>query len=59
MSPTRVSIVIVSYNTRDKLRKCLSAIEAEHEIVVVDNASLDGSAEMVEQEFPQSPDHKE
>lgn len=49
---SRVSVVVVSYNTRDKLRKCLASIEPEHEIIVVDNASNDGSAEMVSAEFP-------
>lgn len=48
----KISVVVVSYNTRDKLRQCLSAIEPEHEIIVVDNASRDGSADMVATEFP-------
>ncbi len=52
-----VSIVIVSFNTRDLLRQCLTAVLAEAanlhaEILVVDNHSSDGSAEMVEREFP-------
>jgi GT2 family glycosyltransferase len=47
-----VSVVVVSYNTLDKLRKCLRCIEAHHEVIVVDNASRDGSAEMVRKEFP-------
>lgn len=49
---SNVSVVVVSYNTREKLRKCLLAIELEHEIIVVDNASSDGSADMVAAEFP-------
>ena len=52
-----VSVVIVSWNTRDLLRDCLHSINQQtrlrHEIVVVDNASSDGSAEMVEREFPE------
>ena len=52
MPTSRVTVVVVSYNTRDKLRRCLSCIEAEHEVIVVDNASNDGSAEMVATEFP-------
>jgi len=52
MSMLKVSVVIVSYNTRDKLRKCLEQIEPKHEIVVVDNASVDGSPEMVASDFP-------
>jgi len=48
----RVSVVVVSFNTKDKLRRCLSCIEARHEVVVVDNGSSDGSADMVRAEFP-------
>lgn len=53
-----LSIVIVSWNTRDLLAACLTAVYAEppdcsFEVWVVDNASADGSAEMVRQRFPQ------
>ncbi len=48
-----LSIVIVSFNTKEKLRKCLSCLDMNRdEIIVVDNASSDGSAEMVKAEFP-------
>jgi len=52
-----LSILIVSYNTRELTRRCLQSIldsrpAARHEILVVDNASADGSAEMVEREYP-------
>ncbi len=52
-----VSIVIVSWNTRDILRDCLNSILAASgnvafEIIVVDNDSSDGSADMVASEFP-------
>jgi hypothetical protein len=47
-----VSVIIVSYNTKDKLRQCLSCIEPEFEVIVVDNDSKDGSPEMVRNEFP-------
>lgn len=52
-----ISVIIVSFNTRDLLRDCLKSLETEvagmsYEIIVVDNASKDGSAEMVEREFP-------
>lgn len=50
--PSRVSVVIVSFNTVEKLRRCLSAIESEHEVIVVDNASSDGSPDAVAAEFP-------
>ncbi len=51
-----VSIIIVSYNTKDILQKCIqsiydSVISAAFEIIVVDNASLDGSSEMIKNEF--------
>ena len=53
-----ISTIIVSFNTRDTLRECLTALDREtigmaHEAIVVDNASRDGSAEMVASEFPQ------
>ena len=52
-----ISVSIVSYNTRDLLRECLLSLqersnEAHLEIIVIDNGSHDGSAEMVEREFP-------
>jgi len=51
-----ISIVIVNYNTINLLRDCLvSLMQIEGrscETIVVDNASVDGSAEMVEKEFP-------
>ena len=55
--PPVLSIVIVNYNTRDFLRGCLSSIaahsgELEVEVIVVDNASKDGSAAMLRAEFP-------
>jgi GT2 family glycosyltransferase len=47
---------VVSYNTRDDLRRCLEALRAHAgvpvEIIVVDNASTDGSAEAVRAAFP-------
>jgi GT2 family glycosyltransferase len=54
-----VSVVIVSYNTRDILRNCLTALfdhagGLEIEVFVVDNHSADGSASMVRDEFPQA-----
>ena len=52
-----LSIVIVNWNTKDYLAACLRSIETcppacEHELVVVDNGSRDGSAEMVREAFP-------
>ncbi len=53
-----VSIIILSYNTRDLLERCLSSLfqaETEQdrwEVIVVDNASADGSAAAVKKGFP-------
>jgi len=49
-----VAVVIVNYNTREFLRTCLATVrlEAPSEVVVVDNASSDGSVEMVRAEYP-------
>jgi GT2 family glycosyltransferase len=52
-----LSILIVNWNTRDYLRDCLASLQntcgdLEHEIIVVDNASRDGSAKMVRADFP-------
>lgn len=52
---SKVDIVIVSYNTRELLAKCLESCERyarAARIFVVDNASSDGSASMVEERFP-------
>jgi GT2 family glycosyltransferase len=58
-----LSIVILNYNTLEHLRACLHALQVEGstalgggpigaEVIVVDNASTDGSADMVFSEFP-------
>jgi hypothetical protein len=52
-----VTVVIVSFNTRDVLRECLLSVYRAAgllhvQIIVVDNASIDGSPAMIEQEFP-------
>jgi len=52
-----ISLILVSFNTRDVLRESLQSVEREKgdflvEIFVVDNNSHDGSVEMVEAEFP-------
>lgn len=52
-----VSILIVSFNTCDLLKDCLSSVLAisydPFEVIVVDNGSTDGSVEMVTEQFPQ------
>ncbi len=52
-----LGIVIVNWNTKDLLRRCLQTILAStgqftFKVVLVDNASTDGSADMVRTEFP-------
>lgn len=51
-----VTVLVVSWNTRDLLRECLAALGAVSRLrvqtIVVDNASSDSSAEMVRAEFP-------
>lgn len=52
-----LSVVVLSWNTRDLLRACLQSLSADdvgrtREIIVVDNASDDGSADLVASEFP-------
>ncbi|MEZ4867574.1 MAG: glycosyltransferase family 2 protein [Caldilineaceae bacterium] len=52
---SNVSVIIVSYNTCALLRQCLQTLLAlgeANEIIVVDNASSDGSAALVQCEFP-------
>ena len=56
MTDPRLSVVVLSWNTREILRACLVALQrdgypAPREVVVVDNASHDGSADMVAAEF--------
>ncbi|MBN1888927.1 MAG: glycosyltransferase family 2 protein [Thermoflexales bacterium] len=58
MSRSDLAIVIVSFNTRELLRDCLRSVYASQgasfDVCVVDNASSDGSPEMVAAEFPQA-----
>ena len=54
-----VSVIIVSYNTHEILRRCLqdlkeAATGLSTEVIVVDNCSKDGSVEMLEREYPES-----
>ena len=51
-----VCAIVVTHNRRELLRECLAALAAQsrppERTLVVDNASSDGTAEMVEREFP-------
>jgi GT2 family glycosyltransferase len=58
MNGPDVSVIIVSFNTREVLRQCLQSVIDDAtglvaEIIVVDNCSTDGSPEMIERDFPQ------
>jgi len=53
-----LSIVLANWNTQDLLRQCLASLARSEagrgaEVIVVDNASADGSAAMLRSEFPQ------
>jgi GT2 family glycosyltransferase len=52
----KVSVIVVNWNRRELLRACLKSLElqteTDFEITVVDNGSMDGSPEMVEQRYP-------
>jgi hypothetical protein len=59
LEPTNVdiSVVVVSWNVRELLRRCLESVARAArarslQIVVVDNASTDGSADLVRNDFP-------
>ncbi|MBN1796222.1 MAG: glycosyltransferase family 2 protein [Sedimentisphaerales bacterium] len=52
----KLAIIIVSWNVKDELRNCLNSIaqyppEDEFEIIVVDNGSTDGTADMLTKEY--------
>jgi len=54
----KISIVIVSWNTKDLLKKCLQSLikygeDFDLEIFVIDNASTDGTTWMMKNDFPE------
>lgn len=55
-TPPEVSIIVISYNTREMTLACLESVFAEtrtpFELIVVDNASTDGSARAIAKAFP-------
>ena len=57
-APFELSVIIVNYNAKGLLHKCLKAIfedksRKQVEVFLIDNASFDKSAEMVKENFPQ------
>jgi hypothetical protein len=54
--PPQISVIIVNYNTADFIGRCLDSVIRQqgvsHEIIVVDNASVDGSAALIRQQYP-------
>lgn len=55
--PVTLSTVIVNWNTADLLKRCLDALNRAagsftHEMIVIDNGSIDGSPEMVQSKYP-------
>lgn len=56
MDEFEVTVAIINYNTRDCLDACLKSIEkapplAAHEVYVIDNASTDGSMELLKRDY--------
>ena len=47
-----LSIIILSYNTRDITDEALSRLPEDAEVIVLDNASTDGSVEMIKKKYP-------
>jgi GT2 family glycosyltransferase len=47
-----VSTLVVCWNNRDFLSRCLESVPAGSELVVVDNGSTDGSGDLVVERFP-------
>ena len=59
-APTVVSILVVSYNTREMTLECLRSVAREtpvtsFEVLLIDNCSTDGSLEAIELEFGSDP----
>lgn len=54
-----ISVIIVNWNGEDLLRRCLPALDEtlarasfQHEVIVADNGSTDGSVSLIEKQFP-------
>ena len=55
-SVMRLSVIVVNWNLRDELAACLDSLrlQTHHdiEVIVVDNASVDGSVRLVQSQYP-------
>jgi N-acetylglucosaminyl-diphospho-decaprenol L-rhamnosyltransferase len=56
---TQLAVVIISWNVRDLLARCLDSLfrdldssQIDSRVLVIDNASMDGSVEMIREKFP-------
>lgn len=53
-----ISVIVVTYNDREKLLRCLASLEAQHwprdrlQLIVVDDGSTDGTADAVRRDHP-------
>jgi GT2 family glycosyltransferase len=47
-----VTVAVVSFNSRDRIAACLESLRGDADVWVVDNASTDGTGELVRQRFP-------
>ena len=51
---SELSVIVASHNARDYIERCLEALSVRgHDLVVVDSASSDGTAEFVRERFPE------
>ena len=55
--PPKLSVLIVTWNVRELLDACLDALQREvqgvaHEVIIVDNASSDGTVTMLRERYP-------
>ena len=53
--PHKIVVIVVTWNSADHIRRCLSTLRAgacRDRVIVIDNASVDGTADIVRNEFP-------